>query len=154
VASAASPARLVQAVKAVRDEADVLVVYLDGGTDYTRCPNARQRRTAATPATAGADVVVGAHAHRVQGSAWRGTTFGGYGLGNLVRWRDREPDAWTGVLTLTLDGAGVAAQDWKPLLVSPHGIPRAPDPAKVQSMHRAWEDARACAGLGHAPGRG
>ena len=74
VATASDPTRLAAAVRAARRTADVVVVYLHWGTDYTTCPNALQKRTAKALADAGADVVVGAHAHRLQGAGWLGDT--------------------------------------------------------------------------------
>jgi len=152
VAEAASPARLATAVRAARTKADVVVVYLHWGTDYTTCPNALQKRTARALADAGADVVVGTHAHRVQGAGWLGSTYVAYGLGNFVWWRRNSvADATSGVLTLDVEGRRVAAARWVPMLVGADGIPREPDAATSRRMQRDWVDARACTGLSSRP---
>ena len=155
VASAASPERLAAAVRAVRRKADVVVVYLHWGTDYTTCPNPLQKRTAAALAAAGADVVVGAHAHRVQGAGWLGRTYVAYGLGNFVWWRrNSAADAATGVLTLGVRGRLVVSARWVPLVVSPDGVPREPDAATSRRMLASWRDARGCTGLAARPAAG
>jgi poly-gamma-glutamate capsule biosynthesis protein CapA/YwtB (metallophosphatase superfamily) len=152
VAAAADPARLVQAVREARRRADVVVVYLHWGTDYTDCPNPLQRRTAAALAEAGADVVVGTHAHRVQGAGWLGATYVDYGLGNFVWWRrNSEADSRSGVLTLTLDGRRVVQERWTPMRVSADGIPRVPEDAERSTLGRQWVEARGCTGLTAAP---
>lgn len=153
VASASDPARLAEAVKRARAQADVVVVYLHWGTDYTGCPNPLQRRTAAALSKAGADVVVGTHAHRVQGAGWLGETYVGYGLGNFVWWRrNSELDSRSGVLTLTLHGRRVVAERWTPLRVSADGIPREPEATESRRLQREWTDSRSCTGLaGQSP---
>jgi poly-gamma-glutamate synthesis protein (capsule biosynthesis protein) len=152
VAAASDPTRLAAAVRAARKKADVVVVYLHWGTDYTTCPNALQKRTAKALAAAGADVVVGAHAHRLQGAGWLGDTYVSYGLGNFVWWRRNSVDeATTGVLTLGVEGRRVVSARWVPMLVSADGIPRVPDKAASARMRRAWDAARGCAGLAARP---
>ena len=69
VAVSLDPDRLVAAVEAAATQADVVVVYLHWGTDYTGCPDA-QRKVTPRLVDAGADVVVGAHAHQLQGMGW------------------------------------------------------------------------------------
>lgn len=144
--------QLAAAVRAARRRADVVVVYLHWGTDYTSCPDAAQRSTARDLARAGADVVVGTHAHRVQGAGRLGATYVGYGLGNFV-WsgRNGELDSRSGVLTLTLDGRRTTAARWTPLRVGADGVPRAPDAAQADRLHAQWVAARDCTGLAFVP---
>jgi hypothetical protein len=152
VASAATPTRLAAAVRAARARADVVVVYLHWGTDYTDCPNPLQRSTARALAAAGADAVLGAHAHRLQGAGWLGRTYVDYGLGNFVWWRrNSEADARSGVLTLRLQGRQVRSAAWTPMVVSADGLPRVPDAAGKARLLRLWNQARACTGLSASP---
>lgn len=152
VANAASSARLAAAVRGARAHADVVVVYLHWGTDYTDCPNALQRSTARALAEAGADVVLGTHAHRVQGAGWLGRTYVDYGLGNFVWWRrNSEADARSGVLTLRLQGRRVRSAAWTPMVVSADGLPRVPGAAERARLLRLWNQARACTGLSASP---
>jgi poly-gamma-glutamate synthesis protein (capsule biosynthesis protein) len=155
--------RLLAAVTAARAAYDVVVVYLHWGSDYTTCPDGAQTTTAAALAKAGADVVVGGHAHRVQGAGWLGRTYVGYGLGNFVWLNTRGPvDAVSGVLTVTVDpvaararkGSGpsvVTGAAWTPLLIGDDGVPRPPTAAVATSQQAAWAAARSCARLASAP---
>ena len=76
---------------AVREaHADVVVVYLHWGDEYRACPDPTgQRRIADALARAGADVVVGTHAHVLLGAGWLRGTYVGYGLGNFLWYHDR-----------------------------------------------------------------
>ena len=155
--------RLLAAVRAARAAYDVVVVYLHWGSDYTPCPDGAQTSTAAVLAKAGADVVVGGHAHRVQGAGWLGRTYVGYGLGNFVWLNTRGPlDAVSGVLTVTVDpvkarvqkGTGpsvVTGAAWTPLLIGDDGVPRPPAAAAAESQQAASAQARSCARLAASP---
>jgi poly-gamma-glutamate synthesis protein (capsule biosynthesis protein) len=156
-------ARLLAAVRAARAAYDVVVVYLHWGSDYTTCPDGAQTSTAAALAKAGADVVVGGHAHRVQGAGWFGRAYVGYGLGNFVWLNTRGPvDAVSGVLTVTVDPVKARAQKgtgpsvvtgaaWTPLLIGDDGVPRPPAAAAAASQQAAWAQARSCARLAGSP---
>ena len=158
--------RLVTAVRVATQKYDVVAVFLHWGTDYTSCPDGPQQRTAAALEEAGADVVVGGHAHRVQGAGRHGRTYVDYGLGNFVWLNTRsEIDTRSGVLTVSIDPAAAMAQGaadpntrhtrpsvvtgvtWTPLVVGDDGVPRAPAAATSASLQQAWADARSCAGL-------
>jgi Bacterial capsule synthesis protein PGA_cap len=153
VAVASSPTRLARSVRAAARKADVVVVYLHWGSDYQSCPNALQRSTARALARAGADVVVGAHAHRVQGAGWMGKTYVSYGLGNFVWWRrNSEADARSGVLTLTVKPSGQVYQDkWTPMLVTASGIPKEQSGQKGAQLLDSWTAGRDCAALASKP---
>lgn len=159
--------RLLAAVRAARAAYDVVVVYLHWGTDYTTCPDAAQTSTAAALSKAGADVVVGGHAHRVQGAGWLGRTYVGYGLGNFVWLNTRGPaDAMSGVLTVSVDPVKaralrastgresapsiVTGASWTPLVIGDDGVPRPPDGSAATSQQAAWAQARSCAHLATA----
>ena len=71
LASAKDVTRLVQEVRAARRTSDTVVVFLHWGIELEQCPSSDQRALAKQLVAAGADVVVGGHAHRVQGrAAW------------------------------------------------------------------------------------
>ena len=156
-------ARLLAAVRSARAAYDVVVVYLHWGSDYTSCPDGAQTTTAAALAAAGTDVVVGGHAHRVQGAGWLGRAYVAYGLGNFVWLNTRGPvDAVSGVLTVSVDpvraraqkGAGpsvVTGAAWTPLLIGDDGVPRPPAAAAAASQQTAWAQARSCARLASTP---
>ncbi|WP_457207580.1 CapA family protein, partial [Nocardioides sp. P5_C9_2] len=73
------PDALLRAVSSAAEVDDVVVVYLHWGREYQSCPSQRQRLLARRLADAGADVVVGSHAHVLGGAGWSGDTYVGYG---------------------------------------------------------------------------
>lgn len=163
IASAVPTTRLVAAVRAARAQADVVIVFLHWGIDYQECADARSKQTATELEAAGADVIVGAHSHRVGGAGWLGRSYVAYGLGNFVWWRSVEPDSRTGILRLTIDPtiarqpsaqrtkAIVQQADWQPLLIGRDGIPARPPDADATRLHTLWEQAGACSGVASAP---
>jgi hypothetical protein len=84
LASAKQPAALVEAVTRAAAEADTVAVVLHWGVEKETCPTRAQQDLARAVVEAGADIVVGGHAHRLQGGGHLGQAVVGYGLGNLV----------------------------------------------------------------------
>jgi len=130
-ADAVDPARLLRAVRAADDDADVVVVYLHWGVQGESCPSPGQRSLADRLVRRGADVVVGSHAHRLQGDGRLGDGYVAYGLGNYA-WYTPSPGgtADTGVLTLTVqppatrEGRAVVSDaDWEPARIGTEGLP-------------------------------
>jgi poly-gamma-glutamate synthesis protein (capsule biosynthesis protein) len=117
LASAKDPARLLAAVRAERETADVVVVFLHWGQERVVCPTARQVQLAGLLADAGADIVVGSHAHVVQPSGSIGKTLVRYGLGNFQFYASGGPGANSGVLTVTVDRGGVTGSEWHPATI-------------------------------------
>src|SRR5690606_24240818 len=113
------------------------------------CPNATQRRLADRLAEAGADIIVGSHAHVLQ-RAGRLTddTFVAYGLGNFV-WYSRNSDreATTGVLKLTLDGRRVEKADWTPAKIAASGLPEPATGTESARLTKAFWELRSCTNL-------
>jgi poly-gamma-glutamate capsule biosynthesis protein CapA/YwtB (metallophosphatase superfamily) len=152
VALALSPDRLARAVRAAKEEADVVVVFLHWGTDYTTCPNPLQKSTAEALAAAGASVIVGAHAHKLQGAGWMGSMYVDYGLGNFVWWRRQSTvETWTGVLTLSLRDGQVSRASWQPMVVGASGLPQVPGAAETARLAAYWKGLRSCTGLSAHP---
>jgi poly-gamma-glutamate synthesis protein (capsule biosynthesis protein) len=135
-------------VRAVAVTAEVVVVYLHWGEELYRCPTHRQVATARALAAAGADVVVGSHAHVLLGSERIGETYVDYGLGNFV-WYIDDP-AETGVLTLRVRDGRVVSDGWVPALIGSAGIPMpAHGPARTEAAAR-WRHGPDCAGVSPA----
>ncbi len=93
-----------RAVRAARATSDTVVVFLHWGVELQQCPSPDQRTLARQLVAAGADIVVGGHAHRVQGAGRMGNALVGYGLGNFVWYGTSELSTQTGVLVVTVDG--------------------------------------------------
>lgn len=148
IASSVRTTRLAAEVRAAREHADLVVVYLHWGTEKLTCPDERQERTARALARAGADIVVGSHAHRVQGAGWMGNTFVAYGLGNFV-WYNTSTVAssTTGVLTLTVRGRQVVSSSWTPMRIARSGVPSVPSRKVRTQMLASWRKTRGCTGL-------
>src|SRR5581483_1993797 len=71
---------------------------------------------------AGASIIIGAHAHMLQGSGWLGRTFVAYGLGNFLWWEHSYSTA-TGVLELTIHPHAPLTARFIPAVVSGTGQP-------------------------------
>jgi poly-gamma-glutamate synthesis protein (capsule biosynthesis protein) len=151
LASAKDEDRLTAAVRAARAAADVVVVDLHWGTELVSCPTTRQRELAARLAGAGADVIVGSHAHVLLGGGWApGGAYVHYGLGNFVWYARTAQTQATGVLTLTVTGRRVGAATWTPARIR-SGMPT-PLTGGAAARARAAEDRlRGCTGLAGAP---
>ncbi len=100
-ANAINLPRTLAAVRAARKLAPVVVVFMHWGTEGQACPDPNQLSLAPELARAGASIIIGAHAHMLQGSGWLGHTFVAYGMGNFLWWEHSYSTA-TGVLELTL----------------------------------------------------
>jgi poly-gamma-glutamate capsule biosynthesis protein CapA/YwtB (metallophosphatase superfamily) len=114
LASAKDTPRLVQAVRAARAKSDVVVVDLHWGTELQSCPSARQKELASALTEAGAQVVVGSHAHVLEPHVRQGNTTVHYGLGNFVFYANRPASVQSGVYDVVVDKDGVVKTKWNP----------------------------------------
>lgn len=144
-------AALVAAVAAVRPHVDTVVVNLHYGSDLTACPTAIQRKLAGDLVGAGADIVVGQHAHIVLGGGYHGSSYVDYGLGNFEFYAaGGGVTAQTGVLRLTVDGRSVTNPQWFPgQLVG--GLPTPLSGTAAAAASQRWEGLRGCTGLTATP---
>jgi poly-gamma-glutamate capsule biosynthesis protein CapA/YwtB (metallophosphatase superfamily) len=146
LASAKDVPRLLKEVRAARRTSDTVVVYLHWGIELQQCPSAHQRTLAKQLAAAGADVVVGGHAHRLQGAGRMGKALVGYGLGNFVWYGTSEISTQTGVLLVTVDGRRVLSYRWTPARIV-DGVPRPLTGPERRSELASWRSLRGCTGL-------
>lgn len=156
VAAALDPDRLVQAVERARHANDLVVVYLHWGTERQGCPDAGQLDLTPRLVAAGADVVVGTHAHRLLGSGWwsgeEGSAYVSYGLGNFVWWLSNGENAvTTGVLTLTMDGRRATSHRWTPMRIGDDGVPAVVPAAARAGALNDWQALLECTDLAAAP---
>lgn len=144
--------RLVSAVKQAAKANDVVAVYLHWGQENVGCPTAGQLDLAADLAAAGADVVVGAHAHQPQGAGLLGDTYVSYGLGNFLWYHGNSPD--TGVLRLTVADGAVVDDEWVPGTIPDEGGQARSLTGRARTdAVEAWQDLRACTNLAPVPTR-
>lgn len=154
IASALPRDRILQAVRDAREEADVVVAYMHWGIEGATCPGDEAIASARDLEAAGADVILGDHAHRVNGAGWVGDAYVHFGLGNFVYYLNTEPAGHTGVLTVTVDVPAsdeprpdrplVTDADWDAMLISGDGIPRRQDHATTARLHEVFESSRDC----------
>lgn len=150
LASAKNVDRLVEAVRAARRGADTVIVYLHWGRELERCPLDRQRSLARQLIDAGADVIVGSHAHRLLAGGYLEGRYVHYGLGNFVFYTDGGITAQTGVLTLTVRGRHVTRSTWTPAVIQ-GGVPQVLHGSAARQARASWEELRDCTGLSAAP---
>ena len=146
MASAYQEAELLNAVRQARETSDTVVVYLHWGRERSSCPIDRQYDIAAKLAKAGADVVVGTHAHVLLGAGRLGTTFVSYGLGNFVFYARPGLGAQTGVLTLRVTGRRIDKYDWAPAEIR-GGVPHPLHGSSALAARQRWESLRGCTNL-------
>ena len=150
MASAYQEARLLAAVKAARASADTVIVDLHWGRELANCPIDRQRALAPKLVAAGADVVVGSHAHILLGGGYLRGAYVDYGLGNFVFYARGGPTAQSGVLLLTLRGRAVTTSRWVPAVIS-GGIPIPLQGPPATQAVASWQSLRRCTGLSAKP---
>lgn len=142
----ASVDRLLAGIGAVRPDADTVVVYLHWGVEGQTCPSPRQQELAAALVGAGADIVVGAHAHRVMTAGRLGDALVDYGLGNFVFYNESGLSGVTGALRVTATGRDIDGYEWVPGRIR-GGIPRWLTGADAAADVEGFAQRRTCAGL-------
>jgi poly-gamma-glutamate capsule biosynthesis protein CapA/YwtB (metallophosphatase superfamily) len=142
--------RTLAAVRAAKRLAKIVIVFMHWGTEGQSCPDANQRALAPQLAAAGADIIIGAHAHELQGSGWLGHTFVAYGMGNFLWWENSYSTA-TGVLKLTLHPSTPLTEQFIPAVVSSTGQPIELTGAAAQAADAHYASLRTCAGLTAGP---
>ncbi|GAB3803716.1 CapA family protein [Micromonospora zhanjiangensis] len=151
IAMAFDTKRAVAAVAAARKQADLVIVYLHWGVEGNPCPSAQMKAFAPKLAAAGADIVVGTHAHTLLADGWLGRTYVHYGLGNFLWWSGlNSPDS--GVLQLTVRGRQVIRNEFRPATVSDTGQPVLVTGAAERKIRDKLTVNQRCTGLSRTPG--
>lgn len=111
-------------VTAARASADVVIVAMHAGFEYTAAPNPVQRAIAYAAIDAGAALVIGAHPHVLQGIERYKTGTIIYSLGNFVFDADDDdrrqpgmPSLLSAVLRVRLGREGVRSLELLPMLI-------------------------------------
>lgn len=142
--------RLLAAVRAAATTSDTVVVMLHWGRELDECPLARQRRLARQLRAAGADVIVGGHAHRLGPGGFLGDAVVDYGLGNLVFYARDGGGTDSGALTVTIAPDDTATIRWRPAVLRA-GVATPLQGAGRASALAAWRGLRSCADLAATP---
>ncbi|WP_239114801.1 CapA family protein [Planotetraspora kaengkrachanensis] len=150
LASAKNEPRLIKAVRDARKNSDTVIVFLHWGTELATCPTSVQRSLAEALEKAGADVIVGSHAHVLLGGGYHEGAYVQYGLGNFAFYNSGPETGKTGVLTLTINGRKVLKDQWTPARIS-GGIPVPQTGAAKQQSVTDYRKLRGCTGLDATP---
>jgi poly-gamma-glutamate synthesis protein (capsule biosynthesis protein) len=142
--------RTLAAVRAAKQQVDTVIVFMHWGTEGSSCPNGDQKSLAQKLSGAGADIIIGAHAHTLQGNGWLGKTFVAYGMGNFLRWL-KSYSTETAVLKLTLPADRPLTAEFVPAIVSDTGQPVPATGADGTRIANRYASLRTCAGLAAAP---
>jgi poly-gamma-glutamate capsule biosynthesis protein CapA/YwtB (metallophosphatase superfamily) len=146
IAMAHDPDRAAEAVASAEDRADLVIVYMHWGEEGNPCPTGEMREFAEVMVAAGADVVLGTHAHVLLAGGWQGRAYIHWGLGNFIWYGDsRSTD--TGVLVLTVRGDRVIDADLRPGVVSGTGQPVPAEGSARDALEQRLAAAVGCAGL-------
>lgn len=152
VAHARDPARSAKAVREAAGRADFVVVYMHWGREGRDCPTAEMRTFAKLLADAGADLIVGTHAHLLLGDGWLGDTFVAYGLGNFLWWWNDAYSNDTGVLRVSLQNKKIARTELVPAHISREtGQPIPVTGAEATRIATKYQALRECTGLAPKP---
>jgi poly-gamma-glutamate synthesis protein (capsule biosynthesis protein) len=146
LASAKDVPRLLEAVREARESSDTVVVFLHWGVELEGCPTQVQKTLARRLVAAGADIVVGSHAHRLLGTGALRQALVSYGLGNFVWYSSSPVTTQTGVLEVTATGRHVDRYGFVPARIV-SGTPRPLSGAERRRAVASWRALRGCTGL-------
>jgi poly-gamma-glutamate synthesis protein (capsule biosynthesis protein) len=125
----ARPEWITEDITAVRTQADLVIVILHSGYEYIEEPSLEQVAAAEAAIAAGADLVIGHHAHILQGIKFADTGVIAYGLGNFAFVIDGPPE--TAILNVWLDADGVRQLEIIPAIIRTGGQPRLAEPGEA-----------------------
>ncbi len=116
------PQSIAADLEAVRDQVDLVVVLLHSGFEYQALPSEPQTEAAHAAVDAGADLVIGHHAHILQGIETYREGVIIYGTGNFAFDINGPPE--TGIFHIWLDENGVREIAIDPAVIQFGGQPR------------------------------
>jgi poly-gamma-glutamate synthesis protein (capsule biosynthesis protein) len=146
LASAYDVSGLVSAVEAARQVDDTVVVFLHWGVELDACPDPLQEPLANELVRAGADIVIGSHAHVLLGGGYLGSAYVDYGLGNFAFYNAPPPTDQSGSLVITATGRHIDGVTWRPALIEDE-LPVPLSGAAATAALANWTNARTCTDL-------
>jgi hypothetical protein len=151
LASAYDVSDLVSAVESARAVDDTVVVFLHWGVELDACPDPLQEPLAGELVRAGADIVIGSHAHVLLGGGYLGSAYVDYGLGNFAFYNTPAPTNQSGSLVITATGRHIDSVTWRPALIE-NELPVPLSGAAATEALEDWTNARTCTDLTPAAG--
>lgn len=137
VAGIYNPAKIIERIKAARQEADIVVVYLHWGIERETMPKAYQKNIGKKLIDNGADVVIGSHPHVLQGfEVYKGKLIA-YSLGNFVFTDQRKE---TLVLQVSFDEKGLMKAEIIPCLIKNYRPEIIEDENQKKNFYKMIED--------------
>lgn len=130
---------LLSAVRDAAQKQDVVVVYMHWGIEGSACPSARQTAFMQQLRAAGADVIIGAHPHVLEGAGFVGSTAVAYSLGNFVWYNTFS--RYSAVLQVDIVKGKPAKMSYIPVAIGADGLPR-----RVGGEGARWVRARMASG--------
>jgi poly-gamma-glutamate synthesis protein (capsule biosynthesis protein) len=118
----ARPDLITADVSDIRKSVDHVVVILHSGYEYVEAPSPEQVAASRAAIDAGATLVIGHHAHILQGVEFRGEGAIVYGLGNFAFNIDGSPE--TAILNAWFDKRGLRQIRYLPAIINPAGQPQ------------------------------
>jgi poly-gamma-glutamate synthesis protein (capsule biosynthesis protein) len=129
-----TPEVVTQDVIAAKQLADIVIVMVHGGIEYSFRPNSGQRNFDKAAIDAGATLVIGAHPHVLQGYALENHVAIAYSTGNFVfDYFTGDPND-TAIMDVTLSANGVESIDWIPIEIQ-NGFPRPAVGAEISRIN-------------------
>ena len=139
--------KIVAAVHEWSTRVDVVVVYAHWGYEMATCANAAQRSEALALEAAGADIIVGAHSHVLQGGGFLGSAVVAYSLGNFAWYSAAgRPSA---ALFVRVRHGHSTGYSWRPTSYSDTGLPYLVNGSEARSTKAllAERSSAQCTGL-------
>jgi Bacterial capsule synthesis protein PGA_cap len=128
-----------------------VIVYLHWGTELDACPNPLQEPLAQALVQAGADIVVGTHAHVLLGGGYLGSAYVDYGLGNFAFYDNSPPENASGSLVIAATGRHIDQVTWRPAVIV-DDLPQPLSGGAATAALAAWNQARSCTNVAVTPG--
>jgi len=134
----AKPDEIAADVRAARAQSDLVIVVLHSGMEYVSAPSPEQMAASYAAIDAGASLVIGHHAHILQGVEFYNGGVIVYGLANFAFNIIGPPES--AILRAWLDKDGVRTIEFVPVLVQENGQPRLADENEAALIRKSIYD--------------
>ena len=120
-------------IQSLSDDVDHVIVMLHSGYEYVPSPSREQATLARAAIDGGASLVIGHHAHILQGVEFRGDGVIVYGLGNFAF--NITGPAQTAILNVWFDENGMRQIRFLPAVIQGSGQPRLAGEGEAAAIH-------------------